>query len=177
MGHLGLDNMGLMISKEMVDGFPLTKAELDETRKNPDRFCELCVMANAKRAPSPTSLNPASTRILQLLHTDLARPYAVTSFNDKRYVLTVLDDYTKLSSVKCLKHKDDVAAALIHICNSLENQCRDMEGPPESRQSGATMERSTSTEKSRHTSPPKALISRPLPPTTPNPMGLLSAST
>lgn len=36
MGHLGLDNMGLMINKEMVDGFPLTKAQLDETRKNPD---------------------------------------------------------------------------------------------------------------------------------------------
>ncbi len=45
-------------------------------------------------------------------------------------MLTVLDDHTKLSSVKCLKHKDDVAAALIHICNSLENQCRDMEGSP-----------------------------------------------
>jgi transposase InsO family protein len=29
-----------------------------------------------------------------------------------------------------MKHKDDVAAALIHICNSLENQCRDMEGSP-----------------------------------------------
>jgi transposase InsO family protein len=130
MGHLGLDNMVLMITREMVDGFPLTKAQLDKSRKNPDRFCEPCVMANAKKAPSPTSLNPASTRILQLLHTDLAGPYAVTSFNDKRYVLTVLDDHTKLSSVKCLKHKDDVAAALIHICNSLENQCRDMEGSP-----------------------------------------------
>jgi hypothetical protein len=87
-------------------------------------------MANAKRALSPTSKNPVSTRILELLHTDLAGPYAVTNFNDKRYVLKVLDDYTKLSSFKCLKHKDDVAAALIHICNSLENQCRDMDGSP-----------------------------------------------
>jgi transposase InsO family protein len=40
----------------------------------------------------------------------------------------VLDDYTKLSSVKCIKHRDDVAAALIHICKSLENKCRDIEG-------------------------------------------------
>jgi transposase InsO family protein len=87
-------------------------------------------MANAKRAPSPTSLNPKSTRILELLHTDIAGPYATTSFDDKRYVLTVLDDYTKLSSVKCVKHKDDVAAALIYICNSLENQCLDLEDSP-----------------------------------------------
>jgi hypothetical protein len=128
LGHLGLDNMGLLISKDMVRGFRLTKSQIEDTKKNPDRFCEPCVLANAKRAPSPTSLNPATTRILEHLHTNLAGPYATTSYNDKSYVLTVLDDYTKLSSIKCLKHKDDVAAALIHICNSLENQCRDMDG-------------------------------------------------
>jgi transposase InsO family protein len=87
-------------------------------------------MANTKRAPSPTSLNPPTTRILELLHTDLAGPYAISSYNDKRYVLTVLDDHTKLSSIKCMKHKDDVAAALMHICNSLENQCEDIEVSP-----------------------------------------------
>ena len=78
----------------------------------------------------PPAKNHATKKILQLLHTDVAGPYATTSWNDKRYVLTVLDDCTKLSSIKCLKHKDDVAAALIHICNSLENQCRDMERSP-----------------------------------------------
>jgi hypothetical protein len=130
LGHFGLENMGLLVSKNMVLGFPLTKSQIEDIRKNVDRFCELCVMANAKRAPSPTSLNPPSTRILEPLHTDLAGPYATTSYNDKRYVLTVLDDHTKLSSIKSLKDKDDVAAALIHICNSLENQCRDMEGSP-----------------------------------------------
>jgi hypothetical protein len=77
MGHLGLDNMGLMISREMVDGFPLRKAQIDETRKNPDRFCEPCVMANAKRTPSPTSLNPASTSILQLLHRAISEPISM----------------------------------------------------------------------------------------------------
>jgi hypothetical protein len=108
LGHLGLDNMALMMNREMVDGFDLTKKELEETRRNPSRFCEPCVMANAKRAPSPTSKSPPTTRMLQLLHTDLAGPYETTSFNDKKYVLTVLDDYSKLSSIKCLKHKDDV---------------------------------------------------------------------
>jgi hypothetical protein len=92
-----------------------------ETKKNPDRLCEPCVMANAKRDPSPTSKNPPTTRILELIHTDLAGPYATTSYDGKRCVLIVLDDFTKISSVKCLKHKDDVTAALIHICNSLKN--------------------------------------------------------
>ena len=35
MGHLGFDNMNLMINREMVDGFSLTKSELEATRKNP----------------------------------------------------------------------------------------------------------------------------------------------
>jgi hypothetical protein len=42
LGHLGLDNMALMINKEMVDGFPLTKVDLDATKKDPSRFCEPC---------------------------------------------------------------------------------------------------------------------------------------
>jgi hypothetical protein len=42
----------------------------------------------------------------------------------------VLDDYTKLPSVKCLKHKDDFAVDPIHFCNSLENQSRDLLGSP-----------------------------------------------
>ena len=74
----------------------------------------------AKNGRSGLKKNPATTQILQLLHTDVAGPYATTSWNDKRYVLTVLDDYTKLSSIKCLKTKEEVPAALIHILNSLE---------------------------------------------------------
>jgi transposase InsO family protein len=87
-------------------------------------------MANAKRTPSPTSKNPPTTRILELFHTDLAGPYATESYDGKRYILTVLDDSTKLSSVKCLKHKDNIPATLLHICNNLENQCRDLPGSP-----------------------------------------------
>jgi transposase InsO family protein len=87
-------------------------------------------MRHGERKKSSLPYQPQPSHILELLHTDLAGPNAVTSYNDKRYVLTVLDDHTKLSSVKCLKHKDNVAAALIHICNSLENQCQDMEGSP-----------------------------------------------
>jgi hypothetical protein len=88
-------------------------------------------MENAKRTPFPTWKNLPTTRILELLHTDLAGPYATESYDGKGYVLTVLDDYTKLSSVKYLyRHKDDVAAALLHISKNLENQCTDLLGSP-----------------------------------------------
>jgi hypothetical protein len=74
LGHLGLDNMELLIQKQMVLGFPITQSQIQETNKDIDRFCELCVMANAKRTPSPSNRNPPTTRILELLRTDLACP-------------------------------------------------------------------------------------------------------
>jgi hypothetical protein len=74
LGHLGLSNMDLLISKDMVTGFPITRFQLNQTKDNPDHFCEPCVMANSKRFPSPTSLNPPSKRILELLHTDIDGP-------------------------------------------------------------------------------------------------------
>jgi hypothetical protein len=112
----------------MVTGFPITRLQLEPTKDNPDRFCEPCVMANSKRFPSPTSLNPRSKRILELHHTDIAGPYAAPSFNDMKYILTVLDDHSKLSSLVCLKSKEDVPESLMSICKDLENQCRDLPG-------------------------------------------------
>jgi hypothetical protein len=126
-----------------------------------------------KESPLPHQPQPSYDK--ELLHTDLAGPYATTSYNDKRYVLTVLDDYTKLSSMMCLKHKDDVAAALIHICNSLENQCRDMDGSPHIKavRSDNGTEYINSEVKAYFSS--KALIRKQLPPTTHSLTGQQSA--
>jgi hypothetical protein len=117
--------MELLASKDMVTGYPLTRLQLQLTKDDPNRFCEPCVKANSKRFPSPSSKNAPSSSILELLHTDIAGPYGTLSLNGMRYILTVLDDYTKLSSVECLKSKDRVPDAHISMCKNLENQCID----------------------------------------------------
>jgi hypothetical protein len=94
-----MSNMDLLIREDMVTGFPITRPQLEQTKDNPNRFCEPCVMANSKRFPSPSSLNPPAKRILELMHTDIAGPYGTPSLNGMKYILTVLDNFTKLSSI------------------------------------------------------------------------------
>jgi hypothetical protein len=84
-------------------------------------FCEECTQANAKTKPSPTSDSPPSTQMLQILHTDLMGPIP-TSYDGRNYIMTVLDDYSKVASFVTLKSKDGAPAYLIHICNQLKNQ-------------------------------------------------------
>jgi hypothetical protein len=45
-----------------------------------------------------------------------------TSYDGKNYIMTVLDDDSKLASVVTMKSKDEASAYLIHICNQLENK-------------------------------------------------------
>jgi hypothetical protein len=130
LGHLSLNNMDLLVSKDMVTGYPLTRLQIQLTKDDPNRFYELYVKSNSKRFPSPSSKSAPSSRILELLHTDIAGPYGTPSLTGMRYILTVLDDFTKLSSVECVKSKDHVPDALISICKNLENQCTYHPGSP-----------------------------------------------
>ena len=84
-------------------------------------FCEECTQANAKTKPSPTSTSPPSTKMLQLLHTDLMGPIP-TSYDGKNYIMTVMDDHSKLVSVVKLKSKVADPEYLINIGNQLEIQ-------------------------------------------------------
>jgi transposase InsO family protein len=84
-------------------------------------FCEECTLANSKTKPSPKSTSPPTTQMLQVMHTDIMGPVP-PSYDGKKYILTVYDDYSKLASVVCLKSKDEAPAVLIAICNHLEKQ-------------------------------------------------------
>nr|GEZ47200.1 hypothetical protein [Tanacetum cinerariifolium] len=67
----------------------------------------------AKRKSFHTKLNPSSKRQLQLLHMDLCGPMRVTSINGKRYVLVIVDDYSRYTWTYFLRSKDETPEVLI----------------------------------------------------------------
>jgi transposase InsO family protein len=64
--------------------------------------------------------------VLQLLHSDVCGPMHVPSLGGTRYVVTVLDDFSRLSVVKCIAAKSDVQTVLPAMIKLLETQssCR-----------------------------------------------------
>nr|GEW05387.1 hypothetical protein [Tanacetum cinerariifolium] len=69
----------------------------------------------AKRKSFHTKLTPSSKRWLQLLHMDLCGPIRVASINEKRYVLVIVDDYSRYTWTHFLRSKDETPEVLINF--------------------------------------------------------------
>nr|GFA16195.1 retrovirus-related Pol polyprotein from transposon TNT 1-94 [Tanacetum cinerariifolium] len=72
-----------------------------------DHLCSSCELGNAKQKSFHTKLTPSSKRRLQLLHMNLCGPMRVASINGKRYVLVIVDDYSRYTWTHFLRSKDE----------------------------------------------------------------------
>ena len=117
--HLGYDNLAKLQHKQMVTGITIP-ADAFKTAGQ-DARCGPCMLGKQHRLPFPTS-ETASTKPLELVHTDLCGPLPVPSKGGNKYFVTLLDDYTKLSVVYPLAHKSDVATTVRDAITLLETQ-------------------------------------------------------
>ncbi|GJW63375.1 retrovirus-related pol polyprotein from transposon TNT 1-94 [Tanacetum coccineum] len=78
-----------------------------------DHLCFSYELGKAKRKSSHTKTTPSSKRGLQLLHMDLCGPMRVESINGKKYVLVIVDDYSRYTWTHFLRSKDETPAVLI----------------------------------------------------------------
>nr|GFA28051.1 hypothetical protein [Tanacetum cinerariifolium] len=58
-------------------------------------LCPSCEQGESKRASHPPKPVPNSRHRLHLLHMDLCKPMRIASINEKRYVLVIVDDYSR----------------------------------------------------------------------------------
>nr|GFB65924.1 Gag-Pol polyprotein [Tanacetum cinerariifolium] len=67
----------------------------------------------SKRTSHPPKPVLNSRQRLHLLHMDLCRPMRIASINDKRYILVIVDDYSRYTWVHFLRSKDEASAIII----------------------------------------------------------------
>ena len=115
-GHLGYSNMAKLPS--MVQGIHVTT---DEFLQAGDGVCEPCVLGKQTRLQFPHSTS-TTTEPLQLVHMDVCGPMPVASLGGGRYFATFLDDFTKMSVVRIIRSKSDVAAEVQQVLAMLERQ-------------------------------------------------------
>nr|GEX10256.1 retrovirus-related Pol polyprotein from transposon TNT 1-94 [Tanacetum cinerariifolium] len=70
-------------------------------------------LGKAKRKSFQTKTTPSSKRRLQLLHMDLCGPMRVKSINGRKYVLVIVDDYSRYTWTRFLRSKDETPKVLI----------------------------------------------------------------
>lgn len=100
--HLSMGSIKKLIENKMVTGI----MDINERdTKNFEIPCEICLKAKQVRFPFDSERTKA-TRPLEIIHTDLCGPIDPETWDGKKYILTVSDDYTHFAVIYLLKHKN-----------------------------------------------------------------------
>ncbi|GJW29198.1 retrovirus-related pol polyprotein from transposon TNT 1-94 [Tanacetum coccineum] len=79
-----------------------------------DHLCFACAMGKSKKKPhKPKSEDTKPREKLIFLHMDLCGPMRVASVNGKKYILVIIDDYSRFTWVKFLRSKDEALDFII----------------------------------------------------------------
>ncbi|GJV18139.1 retrovirus-related pol polyprotein from transposon TNT 1-94 [Tanacetum coccineum] len=105
LSHLNFDYINLLSKKDVVIGLPKLKYVKDQ-------LCSSCEVSKAKRSSFKTKTVPSSKGRLNLLHMDLCGPMRVASINGKKYILVIVDDYSRYTWTLFLCSKDETPEVL-----------------------------------------------------------------
>nr|GEU59382.1 reverse transcriptase domain-containing protein [Tanacetum cinerariifolium] len=100
LSHLNFDYINLLSKKDILIGLPKLKYAKDQ-------LCSSCEVSKAKRSSFKSKAIPSSKGRLNFLHMDLFCPMRVASINEMKYILVIVDDYSRYTWTLFLRSKDE----------------------------------------------------------------------
>ncbi|GJS66745.1 retrovirus-related pol polyprotein from transposon TNT 1-94 [Tanacetum coccineum] len=114
--HLNYLNFGTLYDlarKYLVRGLPRLKF------KN-DHLCSTCKLGKSRKATDKPKMVKTIMEVLHTLHRDLCGPMRVQSINGKKYILVIVDDYSRFTWVKFLRSKDETPEFVVKLLKQLQ---------------------------------------------------------
>ncbi|GJR04075.1 reverse transcriptase domain-containing protein [Tanacetum coccineum] len=93
--HLNFGTINDLTKQDFVDGLPKFKYDKDHLLFS-------CEWGKRTKATHPHKLVPSTHSKLELIHMDLCGPMRVESINGKKYILVIVDDYSRYTWVDFL---------------------------------------------------------------------------
>nr|GEY44295.1 hypothetical protein [Tanacetum cinerariifolium] len=100
LSYLNFDTINDLAKNDLVFGLPKFKY-------HKEHLCPSCEQGKSKRASHPPKPVPNLKQRLHLPHMDLCGPTRIASINGKRYILVIVDDYSRYTWVHFLRSKDE----------------------------------------------------------------------
>ncbi|GJU20402.1 retrovirus-related pol polyprotein from transposon TNT 1-94 [Tanacetum coccineum] len=113
LSHLNFGAINHLARHGLVRGLPKLKFEKDH-------LCSACAMGKSKKKPHKPKSEDTNQEKLYLLHMDLCGPMRVASVNGKKYILVIVDDYSRFTWVKCLRSKDEAPNFIIKFLKMIQ---------------------------------------------------------
>lgn len=112
LGHIGVQNLIKLTTMSEGIKIPNEQKELNSA-------CEICLKAKQTRFPFKT-VRTRATRPLEIVHTDVCGPIEPSTWNNKKYFVSFLDDYTHFVMIYLIEGKHEVKNVIQEYAKEVE---------------------------------------------------------
>nr|GEW33067.1 retrovirus-related Pol polyprotein from transposon TNT 1-94 [Tanacetum cinerariifolium] len=113
LSHLNFSAINHLARQGLVRGLSKLKFEKDH-------ICSACAMGKSTKKIHKPKSEDTNQEKLYLLHMDLCGPMRVESINEKKYILVIVDDYSRFTWVKFLRSKDKTLDFIIKFLKMIQ---------------------------------------------------------
>ncbi|GJU12769.1 retrovirus-related pol polyprotein from transposon TNT 1-94 [Tanacetum coccineum] len=113
LNHLNFGTINDLARKDLVRGLPRLKFEKDH-------LCSACQLGKSKKHTHKPKTENTNLEVLNTLHMDLCGPMRVQTINGKKYILVIVDDYSRFTWVKFLRSKDETPTVVIKFLKQIQ---------------------------------------------------------
>ncbi|GJS73032.1 retrovirus-related pol polyprotein from transposon TNT 1-94 [Tanacetum coccineum] len=113
LSHLNFGTLNKLAKDGLVRGIPKLKFKKDH-------LCSACALGKRKKSSHQAKAKDTNQEKLYLLHMDLYGSMRVESINGKKYILVIVDDYSRFTWVKILRSKDEAPDAIIKCVKTIQ---------------------------------------------------------
>ncbi|GJZ93699.1 retrovirus-related pol polyprotein from transposon TNT 1-94 [Tanacetum coccineum] len=113
LNHLNFGTINDLARKDLVRGLPRLKFEKDH-------LCSACQLGKSKKHTHKPKTENTNLEVLNTLHMDLCGPMRVQTINGKKYILVIIDDFSRFTWVKFLRSKDETPEVVIKFLKQIQ---------------------------------------------------------
>ncbi|GJX09236.1 retrovirus-related pol polyprotein from transposon TNT 1-94 [Tanacetum coccineum] len=113
LNHFNFGTINDLARKDLVRGLPRLKFEKDH-------LCSACQLEKSKKHTHTPKTKNTNLEVLNTLHMDLCEPMLVQTINGKKYILVIVDDYSRFTWVKFLRSKDETLEFVIKFLKQIQ---------------------------------------------------------
>ncbi|GJR48587.1 retrovirus-related pol polyprotein from transposon TNT 1-94 [Tanacetum coccineum] len=113
LSHLNFDSITSLAKQGLVRGLPKLKFQKDH-------LCSACALGKSKKHTHKPKAEDSIQEKLYLFHMDLCGPMRIQSINRRKYILVIVDDYSRFTWVKFLRSKDEVPVFVIKFLKMIQ---------------------------------------------------------
>ncbi|XP_020415606.1 uncharacterized protein LOC109948093 [Prunus persica] len=115
LGHVNFRDLHKLSKRELVSGLP----KLD---KSDQHVCEGCQLGKQVRVSHKKVKHIQTNVSLELVHMDLVGPIQTLSLGGKKYILVMVDDFSRFTWVSFLLEKSDTFQRFKSVCHLLQKE-------------------------------------------------------